>query len=151
MRLCGGCQEKMIAMTDDNTSKELLVSVCALVDVKRRILISRRPASGPMANMWEFPGGKIKRGECPTAALVRELKEELGIGVTGRSLSPVTFTFYRYVDYSVLLLLYLCRTWEGPVMAREGQKIKWLYPADLAMANMLAADEPLIHRIKDIV
>ena len=59
--------------------KTVLVSAVALVDADGRVLIAQRPEGKAMAGLWEFPGGKIEPGETPEVALVRELKEELGI------------------------------------------------------------------------
>ena len=56
----------------------LLVSAVALVDADGRVLLARRPEGKPLAGLWEFPGGKIAPGETPEAALIRELREELG-------------------------------------------------------------------------
>src|SRR5262249_13266026 len=60
----------------------ILVAAVALVDADGRVLIARRPERRPMAGLWEFPGGKVHQGETPERALIRELKEELGIDVT---------------------------------------------------------------------
>ena len=69
----------------------LLVAACALVDVDGRVLISQRPANKAMAGLWEFPGGKVEKGERPEDALIRELKEELGITVREACLAPLAF------------------------------------------------------------
>ena len=54
-----------------------LVVACALVDIDGRILVVQRPPGKPMAGLWEFPGGKVEKGERPEQALIRELKEEI--------------------------------------------------------------------------
>ena len=59
----------------------VLVAAVALIDAKGKILLTKRPEGKSMAGLWEFPGGKVKEGEAPESALVRELKEELGIDV----------------------------------------------------------------------
>ena len=69
----------------------LLVVACALVDLEGRILLARRPEGKKMAGLWEFPGGKMDPGETPEAALIRELKEELGIDVSSNCLAAFTF------------------------------------------------------------
>ena len=60
----------------------VLVAAVALVDPDGRVLLARRPEGKPMAGLWEFPGGKVGEAETPEAALIRELKEELGIDVS---------------------------------------------------------------------
>ncbi|HTO41198.1 MAG TPA: NUDIX domain-containing protein, partial [Rhizomicrobium sp.] len=59
----------------------LLVGACALIDPDGRVLIAQRPAGKSMAGLWEFPGGKIEKGERPEDTVIRELEEELGIVV----------------------------------------------------------------------
>src|SRR5271163_1175423 len=109
----------------------LLVAACALIDPDGRVLLAQRPEGKSMAGLWEFPGGKIEPGERPELSLIRELKEELGIVVKEECLAPLTFTSYSYPDFHLLMPLYVCRRWEGIVEAREGQKLKWVRPADL--------------------
>ena len=67
----------------------LLVAACALIDVDGRVLLARRPEGKKMAGLWEFPGGKMNQGETPEAALIRELKEELGIDVRPHAWRPL--------------------------------------------------------------
>ncbi len=57
----------------------LLVAACALVDADGRVLITQRPEGKQLAGLWEFPGGKVEPGETPEEALVRELREEIGL------------------------------------------------------------------------
>jgi 8-oxo-dGTP diphosphatase len=126
--------------------------VCvALIDADGRVLLAERPPGKPMAGLWEFPGGKIAGNETPEAALIRELKEELGIDVAESCLSPFAFASHRYEDFHVLLLLYLCRRWSGMVAGREGQNLAWVRPAKLADYAMPAADKPLVAMLRDLL
>ncbi|HUE19977.1 MAG TPA: (deoxy)nucleoside triphosphate pyrophosphohydrolase [Stellaceae bacterium] len=126
--------------------------VCvALIDADGRVLLAERPPGKPMAGLWEFPGGKIAGNETPEAALIRELKEELGIDVAESCLSPFAFASHRYEDFHVLLLLYLCRRWSGMVAGREGQNFAWVWPAKLADYAMPAADKPLVAMLRDLL
>ncbi|MGL1503065.1 NUDIX domain-containing protein, partial [Vibrio parahaemolyticus] len=61
--------------------KLVLVVACALIDTDSRVLIAQRPEGKTLAGLWEFPGGKLEPGERPEPALIRELREELGIKV----------------------------------------------------------------------
>ena len=93
--------------------KLLLVVAGALVDADGRVLIAQRPQGKALAGLWEFPGGKLDPGERPEAALIRELKEELGIDVKEACLAPLTFASYAYPEFHLLMPLYICRRWEG--------------------------------------
>ena len=124
--------------------KILLVVAVALIDADDRVLIAQRPEGKALAGLWEFPGGKIDQGERPEAALIRELKEELGITVKEACLAPLTFASYAYPEFHLLMPLYVCRRWEGFVQSREGQALKWVRPRDLRQYPMPPADEPLI-------
>ena len=103
-----------------------------------------------MAGLWEFPGGKVRDGEIPEAALVRELREELGIGVTESGLVPFTFSSHTYDDFHLLMPLYVCRAWDGTVTAREGQELEWVWPRDMADFPMPPADAPLVAMLRDL-
>ncbi len=129
----------------------LLVSAVALIDVDGRVLLARRPEGKSMAGLWEFPGGKVRGGETPEDALIRELKEEIGIDVTESCLAPFTFASHAYDDFHLLMPLYLCRIWEGVVTAREGQELAWRRPADMADLPMPPADKPLVAMLRDFL
>lgn len=127
--------------------KLVLVAACALVDADGRVLLAQRPAGRAMAGLWEFPGGKVEAGERPEQTLIRELKEELGITVTEACIAPLTFASHEYPDFHLLMPLYVCRRWEGAVIAKEGQKLAWVRPNRLRDYDMPPADVPLISHL----
>ena len=129
----------------------VLVAAAALVDTDGRVLIARRPEGKSMAGLWEFPGGKVGAGETPEAALIRELAEELGIDVTRNCLAPFTFASHRYDDFHLLMPLYVCRVWNGPVRPLEGQALKWVRPVRLGDFPMPPADRPLVAMLRDLL
>ncbi len=129
----------------------ILVVAVALVDIDGRVLIARRPERKSMAGLWEFPGGKVDPGETPEQALIRELREEIGIDVTENCLAPFTFASHRYDDFHLLMPLYVCRVWDGMVVAREAQTLKWVRPLDLKDYPMPPADIPLIAMLRDLL
>ena len=131
--------------------KVVLVAACALIDTDGRVLIAERPHGKSMAGLWEFPGGKVDPGERPEDALIRELKEELGIVVKEACLAPLTFASHTYEDFHLLMPLYVCRRWEGMVTAREGQKLAWVRPNRLKEYPMPPADVPLISHLTTLL
>ena len=109
--------------------KLTLVVACALVDVDKRVLIAQRPE----------------------ATLIRELHEEIGITVREACLAPLTFASHAYHDFHLLMPLYICRRWEGDVIAREGQKLAWVRANRLRDYPMPPADIPLIPHLVDLL
>lgn len=131
--------------------KILLVVAVALIDSDDRVLIAQRPEGKALAGLWEFPGGKIDAGERPEEALIRELREELGITVKEACLAPLTFASYAYPEFHLLMPLYVCRRWEGFVQSREGQALKWVRARELRQYPMPPADEPLIPPLVELL
>ena len=129
----------------------VLVVACALVDADGRILLAQRPEGKALAGLWEFPGGKLEAGERPEDALIRELREELGIAVKQACLAPLTFASHSYPDFHLLMPLYVCRRWEGFARPREGQRLAWVRPGVLRDYPMPPADEPLIPHLVDLL
>lgn len=135
-------------MTDLPT---VLVVAVALVDDDNRVLIAQRPEGKSMAGLWEFPGGKVEKGETPEAALIRELKEELAIDVTEACLAPFTFASHSYEKFHLLMPLYVCRRWEGTPRPTEGQNLKWVRAVRLSDYEMPPADIPLLAMLRDLL
>jgi 8-oxo-dGTP diphosphatase len=129
----------------------LLVAACALIDIDGRVLLARRPEGKKMAGLWEFPGGKLDPGETPEAALIRELREELGIDVAQSCLAPLAFASHAYDRVHLLMPLYVCRRWTGVPQGREGQTLAWVRPDKLADYKMPPADMPLLPLLRDIL
>ncbi|MBO0711891.1 MAG: 8-oxo-dGTP diphosphatase MutT [Acetobacteraceae bacterium] len=135
----------------DGAKPMLLVAACALIDPDGRVLLARRPEGKTMAGLWEFPGGKLAPGETPERALIRELKEELGIDVASACLAPFAFASHEYERFHLLMPLYLCRRWRGRAQSREGQALAWVRPERLADYPVPPADKPLIPLLRDLL
>ena len=129
--------------------KILLVSAVALIDTEGRVLLAQRPEGKSLAGLWEFPGGKVEPGESPETALIRELKEELGIDTWKSCLAPLTFASHSYPEFHLLMPLFACRRWEGIAHGREGQALAWVKPQNLRNYPMPPADLPLIPILRD--
>ena len=120
----------------------MLVVAAALTDVGGRVLMARRPLGKQHAGLWEFPGGKVEIGEAPKTALVRELREELGVEVDPDALTPVVFS-ESPGERHLVLLLYRCRLWHGEAVALDAAEICWMAPDDFGGLDMPPADRPL--------
>jgi 8-oxo-dGTP diphosphatase len=122
----------------------LIVTAAALVDGDGRVLLQQRREGRAMAGLWEFPGGKIEPGETPEAALVRELREELGIETEQACLAPAAFASAPLGGQHLLLLLFICRKWHGNPAPLDAAALKWLRPHQMFGLPMPPADIPLI-------
>jgi 8-oxo-dGTP diphosphatase len=129
----------------------LLVVAVAMIDPDGRILLAQRPPGKKLAGLWEFPGGKVHEGETPEAALVRELKEELGVDTAASCLAPFTFASHSYEDFHLLMPLFVCRVWEGNPAPLEGQQLAWVRPAKMGDYPMPPADVPLVAMLRDFL
>lgn len=121
-----------------------LVTAVALIDIDGRVLVQQRPPGRAMAGLWEFPGGKVETGETPEAALIRELREELGIAVDTACLAPATFASAATEAAHLVLLLYVCRRWRGQPQPLHATALRWCRPVELFALAMPPADRPLI-------
>lgn len=136
---------------ESGVSHILTVVAVALVDADGRVLLQQRPEGKAMAGLWEFPGGKVEQGELPEAALVRELREELGIDVETSCLAPATFASEALGERHLLLLLYACRKWKGTPQALHATALRWVRPLEMHGLPMPPADRPLIGLIEALL
>jgi 8-oxo-dGTP diphosphatase len=128
-----------------------LVVACALINEYGKVLINERPVGKDYAGYWEFPGGKVDEGETPEEAIIRELKEEINIDVTGSCLAPLSFTEKQYDNYYVVVLLYVCRRWNGHVMPMEEQELAWVNPKEINNFNLLPADKSFFASLRELI
>ena len=110
--------------TPDNDTDCTQVAAGIIITEDDRVLIARRPADSHQGGLWEFPGGKLRQGESPAAALRRELKEE--IGITAERQFPFKRVHHHYPDKSISLHIRRVTQWSGTPESREGQTIKWM-------------------------
>lgn len=129
----------------------MIVVAAALIDEEGRVLLQRRPEGKAMAGLWEFPGGKVERGETPEAALVRELAEELAITVDPAVLQPLCFASAVLPQRHLLLLLYTIRRWHGEPRAVEAPELRWERPAAMVALPMPPADVPLVAALRSLL
>jgi 8-oxo-dGTP diphosphatase len=120
----------------------LRVVAAALFDAANRVLIAERPAGKHMAGWWEFPGGKVADGESDHEALVRELREELG--VEARPIAAIMTLTHDYPDRIVDLVLWRATVEQGEPRGLDGQQLKWVDCESLGEERLLPADRPFI-------
>ena len=111
-----------------------------------RVLITQRRADQALPLQWEFPGGKVEPGEPPVDALVRELREELGVTVAVGRIWDVLF--HAYPAFDLVMLVYVCRIVDGTPRAVEVADLAWVAVRDLAAWDILPADRPLVERLR---
>jgi len=122
-----------------------LVVAGLIVGADQRILITQRRADQALPLWWEFPGGKVEPGEAPVAALVRELREEIGVTVAVGRIWDVLF--HAYPAFDLVMLVYPCRIVDGSPRAVEVADLAWVAAPDLARWDILPADRPLVERL----
>lgn len=127
--------------------RSIHVVAAVITDARGRILLNRRTENRDMAGLWEFPGGKREPGETSEAALVRELREELGIEAEiGAWLMDVPQV---YPDKHLLLEVRHVRSWKGTPRGREGQAVTWVTPDKLSRYSMPPADLPVVAALRE--
>lgn len=127
---------------DENNPLRVVAGVILNQD---KVLIALRRGDAEQGGLWEFPGGKVEQGETDSDALVRELKEELGVEVTVGK--PITQTLHHYPAKSILLCSYLCTLTTGQPSAFTHQEIRWIAPDELSPEIFSAADQPLVKKL----
>ncbi|MDC0093046.1 8-oxo-dGTP diphosphatase MutT [Alphaproteobacteria bacterium] len=137
-------------LTTDHKKLQLVVSI-ALIDSNNKILISKRPNKKHLSGFWEFPGGKVEKNETPENAIIREVKEELNVDINNKCIAPLSFSEFDYKKFQLLLLLYVCRRWEGEPQSMEKNEIKWVEANMLRQFKMPPADDSLIYSLQDLL
>ena len=109
------------------------------------ILIARRADHLHQGGLWEFPGGKVEKGETHHQSLVRELQEEINITIT--SASPMMQISHDYIDKSVTLDIWKVIEFEGNPEGAEGQEIRWVSMDELRNYDFPVANQPILQKL----
>lgn len=123
----------------------MVVVSAAVVFREGRVLMTQRPAKTHLAGKWEFPGGKVEKGEDPKVTVVRECLEECGIHIAVNHILEVTF--HRYPEKDVLLLFWECALVAGEVQHLGVADHRWVHPAMVGELDLPPADAPLAARL----
>jgi 8-oxo-dGTP diphosphatase len=120
--------------------------VAALIERDQRLLICRRRATDRHPLQWEFPGGKVEPGESPSAALRRELREELGIeAAVGEEYTRYEFTYPGRSP--ILLIFYRVRDFAGELRNVVFDSVRWEAPAALPSYDFVEGDVEFVRRL----
>jgi mutator protein MutT len=122
------------------------VVAAVAIDASDRVLIAQRPAGKHLAGGWEFPGGKLEPGEQRLAGLARELREELGITIAAPR--PLIRVRHAYSSREVLLDIWVVRRYSGEPQGLDGQALRWCTQDELATAELLPADKPIVAALR---
>jgi mutator protein MutT len=118
-----------------------------VTDADGRVLIAQRPPGKKLAGSWEFPGGKLEAGEERVAGLARELREELGIDVIGQP-RPLLRVRHAYPFGEVLIDMWVVHRYAGAPRGLDGQQLRWCRQDELAAAQLLPADRPIVAALR---
>ena len=127
-------------------NKYVEVSAAVLQRPDGSFLLAQRPPDKIWAGYWEFPGGKIEPGETPHHALVRELREELGIDV--QTAFPWLTRVFTYPHATVRLNFFRVAAWGGELHPHEGQQFSWQHPAEVLVEPVLPANAPILRALE---
>ena len=119
-----------------------VIVVAAIIRRDNRILITRRPPQSHLAGLWEFPGGKVEAGESLESALVREIREELGVEIGVQR--PFHTIEHHYPARSVRLHFFDCTLHSGEPQALEADSLAWVGAGELDQYQFPEADRKLI-------
>ena len=115
---------------------------CAIIERDNKILAARRGAAQSQAGLWEFPGGKLDCGETAAQALIRELKEELGIEIIPKT--PLTPVIHTYPSITIELIPFISHILSGEPFQREHSEIMWIEPRSALNLEWAPADIPVV-------
>jgi 8-oxo-dGTP diphosphatase len=129
----------------DLSPKIVEVAAAVLQRTDGTFLLAQRPPDKIWAGYWEFPGGKVEAGESTHDALVRELKEELGIEVV--TAYPWITRIFTYPHATVRLSFFRVTEWCGELHPHEGQQFCWQRTDNVTVTPLLPANEPILRAL----
>ncbi len=134
-------------MESHSTHDRSITVVAAVIHHDGKVLLTRRFHDAHLGGLWEFPGGKIEEGESKEAALIREIREELGVRIKVGSL--ILDERFDYGDRAVHLHFFDCRIVKGSPHSIGVADLAWVFPSELGQYDMPKADARLIARLQE--
>ncbi len=131
--------------------RKRLIALLALLNEKNEVLISLRKNKKDYDGCWEYPGGKVEEDETLEQAIIREIKEEINLELSGNCIAPLTFALDQQGEVETVLFLYVCRKWEGSITSLLDQRMEWVKPIDLGEYPMPAPNHFLNSILRDWV
>ncbi|MBN2860137.1 MAG: (deoxy)nucleoside triphosphate pyrophosphohydrolase [Sphaerochaetaceae bacterium] len=128
--------------------KNIHVAAAVILD-DHKVFVARRKDAGELALKWEFPGGKLEKGESGEQAIIREIREELSITVAvQRHFLQVS---HQYTSFFLTMDAYLCTIEEGTITLSEHVNCKWVNASELLSLDWAAADIPIARQLKKLM
>ena len=121
---------------------KIRVAVAVVINSDNKVLIAKRHQHLHQGGKWEFPGGKIEKGELPQAALIRELKEEVDLNVNNAT--PMMVLDYDYGDKFVSLDIWVIKDFDGNARGAEQQEVRWVDISQLNEFTFPDANQPIV-------
>jgi 8-oxo-dGTP diphosphatase len=115
-------------------------------DAGPELLLAQRPPGEALAGFWEFPGGKLEAGETALHAVVREVREELGVDIEAIELMAEETHLYPH-GLQVVLSFVRCTAPTGQLQSLDGQAFRWVLLTEVNPDELLEADRPFIRRL----
>lgn len=116
-----------------------------VLNARNQLLIAKRPDHLHQGGLWEFPGGKVEKGESGFIALIREFKEEVGIVI--KQADSFMEIYHQYSDKNVFLDIWLSRYFDGDATGLEGQEVKWIALHELKKYNFPEANQKIVDKL----
>ncbi len=123
--------------------------VTGLIRKGDKVLVGQRPVGHSLAGQWEFPGGKIEKGETPEQALARELNEELAIDAEIGALKIAST--HSYGDTGILILFFEVLFWKGEPKTVHHMELKWIHPSELSSLKIPDANKKILDRLTSVL
>ena len=126
----------------------MLTVVCAIIYVGNKILVTQRSHRMSLPLKWEFPGGKLEKGESEIECIKREIKEELNIKI--KIIKKLSTIIHDYKDFTIHLVPYVTEYESGEIILTEHATFKLFEKHELSLLDWAEADLPIIRELLNL-